>query len=327
MDSNINVIASVTMGVLSSIGFILYFLVVVVILSHPKKYAKKNFYYTMLLSLAASDMAMLAISLFYAVPCVYLQSHIFGDSFDSILGAFDIMVYYAGLISTVFIAFNRYWAVCKFQTFRKASDSNIAWKFAVFSWFIGVLGGVAFFFPCCTVHYYLFAYNFLPDITLPGAIYSTWVDRITSLTAVVCFVFCYSAIILQWRKNITSSTAGGIENASKAKLERNLALQFGIVVLALLLNGICYTVVPRVTENEYCSLLVILSNIAYYSCNPVVYLILNSEIREDFKKLLRCNQSKIISIATAKGSHASLASLATAPQSNNASRRLTITVA
>lgn len=119
-----NIVASSAIAVSSFIGFSVYVLLLIVQLKYSSKY--KNSYYSLWMSLAVSDCTMLALALFYSVPCTYLQAPFLGENFDVAMGVCSNTAYFAGLACVSIIAINRYWGVCRFYSYRTIFDRSKA---------------------------------------------------------------------------------------------------------------------------------------------------------------------------------------------------------
>ncbi len=135
-----HVFAAVTIGCFSFSGLTMYILVVSVIIRNHQTFAK-NSYYTFITSLAVSDCILLSLYLFYAVPCTVTQKFIFGDSFDIFIGVIFNMAYFTCLATIATIGINRYWAVCRFETFDSKFSQQNTKCFIGCVWLFGITFG------------------------------------------------------------------------------------------------------------------------------------------------------------------------------------------
>ena len=86
-----------------------------------------------------------------------------------------------------------------------------------------------------------------------------------------------------------------ISNKRREKIERNLALQFGIIAVIFVIYEVAFVVSTIfLLDSRYFNLFLTLFYIVFISCNPYVYLIFNSAIRLHFSQLFcRCYFNKV----------------------------------
>jgi hypothetical protein len=267
-------------------GLFAYLMVVLVIIRNRKTFASTP-YYTLLLSLAFSDIVQTIFAMFYFAPCVLYQGFVFGFYFDWIIGVVGyLMCYYAGLATMVIIALNRYFAVCRFSSHDTVFRTNRTLLYLAGAWAFGFFGSFCQFFPG-----FGYSYMYGPDLNAPGNIYFfVWFDRFVSASVVTVLAVCYVAIVFKRTSQTTEIGRNALNRQSRIrreKAERSLALQFGIIVLLLLL----YECSVQVMYIDYSYLFYVLLNLLYVvfiSWNPFVYVAFNTEIRKNFLQIFCC---------------------------------------
>jgi fumarate reductase subunit D len=198
-----NIVAAAVMGILSIPSLILYLLIVFVIVRNPKLFGN-NSYYTLLLSLAFSDIITLLLFVFYSIPCTLLQERMLGDSFDAALGVVCNTTYFAGMACIASIALNRYWAVCRFHSYDRIFAGHNAKKMVAFVWGLGIFSGSWEAFPCCNLRFWYDSYSWSYDMSLWGNQYFVWYDRSYTLTMVSTLIVCYITIFAKLPKTTGS---------------------------------------------------------------------------------------------------------------------------
>jgi hypothetical protein len=296
----VNILVACSIGIFALSGCIAYSIVVIIIVFHPKFFSN-NSYYTLLLSLAFSEMAELVQSVFYLPLCIISQSRIFGDEFDIIYNSFStILCYYAGLAVIVLIAINRYYAVCNFTQYPHIFSKNRTRMYLAIAWVWGVLSGSVQLLPMFGFRFYYDIYTWGYNDT-EGNVYFAWYDRGVSIFVLITTLFCYIAILRKrpmqiGKGNINTS---GISTIKRHTVERNLALQFGIVALFFVLYEVNFAVstIFWVENRFFYFFLTILYN-AFVSCNPYVYLTFNSDVRSHFSRIFcKCHHTKVSAVS------------------------------
>uniref|UniRef100_A0A914XNC5 G-protein coupled receptors family 1 profile domain-containing protein n=1 Tax=Plectus sambesii TaxID=2011161 RepID=A0A914XNC5_9BILA len=285
-----NIVAASVIGVLSLITLSAYILVIVILFRNLKTFAK-NSYYTLALSLAFSDSTMLALFLFYSVPCTLLHKRIFGDTFDLAMGVICNVVYFAGLTCMSLTAINRYWAVCRFASYARVYSTRNVVILVCFIWLVGIISGTFQALPCCYLRYFYDEYTYGYDMELWGNHYYIWYDRSVNSITFITIIACYSLIIMK-----KPSKMGGVRNpmstqvaqgqVRRANLEKRLALQSGIIAVVLIIFGLSFTIVPELTTYKWFYLLTSVLYIINNGCNPFIYFFFNNAIRNGFMALL-----------------------------------------
>ena len=84
-----------------------------------------------------------------------------------------------------------------------------------------------------------------------------------------------------------------------AVIERRLAFQFGIIATILVIFGIGFMTLPRISQNRWLLLTTTLLYIVTSGNNPFVYLWFNSAIRNHVKKFARkcLNTDNVVPVA------------------------------
>lgn len=85
----------------------------------------KNSFYLLMISLAVADIGYLCETLFYSVPCIVLQTAIFGTVMERIVGHMDTTTWFLQCSHLLFISINRlrFVAGSNLQTFDKVFSS------------------------------------------------------------------------------------------------------------------------------------------------------------------------------------------------------------
>uniref|UniRef100_A0A914X0E8 G-protein coupled receptors family 1 profile domain-containing protein n=1 Tax=Plectus sambesii TaxID=2011161 RepID=A0A914X0E8_9BILA len=310
-------IAAATIACLSLPALAVYILVVIVIANNPQKFAN-NSYYTLLLSLALSDSILLSLYCFYAVPCTLIQENIFGANFDIFIGVVFNIAYFSCLPCIAAIGVNRYFAVCQFVSYDSTFNRRNTRIVLAIVWAIGIIFGSGQAFPCCTLRFSYYNYSFAYDMTNWGNVYFQWFDRFLTVCSFFVIFFCYVAIIVKrpTKFGSTENRLNTLQQTKRKNVERNLALQFGVIVLMLIFAGLSFTIVPELTANRWFMLVASVLYIVNNGCGPFVYLIFNSTIRSHFLQLY-CR-----STIEADGKPAGLMKLGAAVKIINTARRL-----
>jgi hypothetical protein len=261
-------------------------MVVLVIIRNRKKFASTP-YYTLLLSLAFSDIVQIISSIFYFAPCVLLQRPIFGFTFDMIYGVVCyLMCYYVGLATMVIIALNRFFAVCRFSSHDIVFRISRTRIYLAAAWIFGLFGSIYQFLPG-----FGYTYTYGPDLNAPGNIYFfVWFDRFVSASVVIILVVCYVAIIFKRTSQTSELSRNALDRESRArreKTERNLALQFGII-LFLLLFFECSTQLFQFVDSFLLYVFLSLLYVVFISWNPFVYIAFNTDVRKQFFQMFCC---------------------------------------
>jgi hypothetical protein len=195
----------------------------------------------------------------------------------------------------VLIAVNRFIAVCLFSYHDSVFRINRTRLFVAAAWVFGILGGICQFFPG-------FGYSYMngPDLNAPNNKYWLYFDRFVSASVVIILILCYTAIILKRKGTTRDASLNALDQQSRIrreKAERKLALQFGIIVLLLLLY-ICYLEAGEIDADLFYSylpnLLFYLLYIAFIGFNPIIYLIFNADVRKHFLEMFCCKKQTAV---------------------------------
>jgi hypothetical protein len=154
--------ASSALAIVALPGFIVYVLILFAISRNWSSY-ENNSYYKLLISHGICDVTILIIFAFYSVPCTLLQCHIFGDEFDKILGFILIVSWYTTLACISLIAVNRYWAVCKFVSYKTVFSNRNSVIYVSAVWIFGTFFAMWQLLPCCGEVYYYDSYAWSYD--------------------------------------------------------------------------------------------------------------------------------------------------------------------
>jgi hypothetical protein len=279
-----NVFAASIMGVLSVMGLIAYLLIIVIIVRFRQEFLE-NSYYVFVISLAFSDCLMLVLFAFYSVPCTITQSYILGHNFDRAAGVIDNLQYYTGCVLVALIAFNRYLAVCRFHSYQSIFCDRNVYIFMAGAWVFGIFVSSFQIFSPFGQDYYYDSYGWGFDMTRWGNKYYTMYDQTFSVVTFLFLVACYASLLLK-RPGQQVGHQNTRDQKRRAKTERNLALQFGLVIILLITQGLGFTIVPLLTSSKWAFLALTVLFIVNNSCSPFIYLIFNSQIRSSFFKLV-----------------------------------------
>ncbi len=282
-----NLLAAATMFTLSGIGLTAYLLVIVTICWRFSEF--RNSFYPLILSLAISDSIMLALFFFYSAPATLLQFAFLGPTVDILFGALCNMVYFAGLTCVCFISLNRYWAVCRFDTYKLIFTHRMVKGSLIFIWLTDLASCIPQLTPCCYLHYYPSDYTWGYDMSLAGNRRYIWYDRFMNVVTFLSIVIAYSLITAKRRKQ-KKKVANNAVSEEKATQDRaaeyRLVLQFAIVAIVLIVFGLGFTIIPELTVYRwglFCtSLLYIINN----SVNPFVYIYFNEKIQQEMRFVL-----------------------------------------
>jgi hypothetical protein len=110
-------------------------------------------------------------------------------------------------------------------------------------------------------------------------------------------IVCYITIFLKYPKKTGSQIAqfSQTQLAERQRTERNLAVQFSVIVVVLIASMLSFTIIPQFTLNRWFMLLISVIFIINNACNPFVYLALNSAIRAQFLAMFCHRKAKVSS--------------------------------
>ena len=290
-----HIFAGLSIAVFSIPGLLAYLAIVIVILRNPQAFAKKS-YYTFLLLLAICDILQTCNCLFYAMPCILLQKLIFGDNFDLYYNPVVCgMLYYVGIGCMVFIAINRYVAVCRFSIYHRVFHANRTRFYILGAWIFASLSAMCQALPGFGYHFYPYWYSWGFETTV-GNYYFTWYNRAVEVILFSILILCYASIIIKRPAKINATDGNAIDKAAKIKRERAervLALQF-CLISSIFMIYIIVNQLPII--NRFFYLFTTLYYIVFLNCNPFIYFAFNSDIREHVLKMM--GKAKKVNVIT-----------------------------
>ena len=149
----------------------------------------------------------------------------------------------------------------------------------------GLVSSMPQWFPCCRLVYFYDEYAWGYDFSLIGNIRFVWYERFVVACTLVLLCFCYSKILIVHRNRAKMVSAqNSTAAAQKEKAEFRLAIQFALLVLAMIAYVIAVTVVPEYVEDSFGE------SVAYFfylSLNPFLYLLFNRDVRRAVVALLK----------------------------------------
>jgi hypothetical protein len=184
--------AAISIPIFALPGLILYFMVVFVIIRNPKSFANNPFY-TFVLSLAVSDIMQSLACIFYLFPCMLLLRLIFGYTFDWLFGVVTTIPYYAGMITVALIALNRYFAVCRFNSYHRLFQTNRTRMYVWSAWVVGLFSGICFLIPGFSFTYIYWYFTPGVDVSALNYSFMGW-DRILTVIVFLVVIICYVTI-------------------------------------------------------------------------------------------------------------------------------------
>lgn len=272
-------LAAVTIFSFAMIGISAYMPILYVFAKYPKDFFDKP-YYRLSLSLSISDLVMLSIFVFYTPISIYTRGYPLGVDFDRFLGVLCNLSYFAGLTCFINIAINRYFAVCRFKKHAllyTVKNTNVLF---FINWSVGFLSCIPQMLPCCYLQMWPESFSWGYDMDLWGNEYYIWYDRAFNILTFSTLIVCYWFIIKTLRgKKLTVDATDDSETLRRAKQERSLAVQFLLIGLCLIIFGLGFTLIPAFTLYHWHLYATSFLYIVNLSLNPLVYLFLNSAIR------------------------------------------------
>jgi cation transport ATPase len=103
-------------------------------------------------------------------------------------------------------------------------------------------------------------------------------------TLIVCYITIFAKLPKTTGSHATQLSQSQV--AERQKTERNLTLQFSVIVVVLIASMLSFTIITQLTLNRWFMLLISVIFIINNACNPFVYLALNSAIRKEFLTMI-----------------------------------------
>ncbi|VDK72992.1 unnamed protein product [Litomosoides sigmodontis] len=268
--------------------------------------------YWFITSLATCDIIMAAISLAHLVPATAFHSAFL--DFYSVRNVLMIFFYdlfwYTGVLQLALMACNRFVSIVYPMEYKWLFSPRNALVAILLGYVLGLAVSLPTLFPCChtlwNADYYITVYD-------PVNTWYKYIDMGVNSLSLLVMIVSYAVIIYKVRESSQAiakhqlkikdtrlengdhscARSSSFKTARRqiSKKEMRLFIQFFVVSLAFLLTWTTWQWLPHISESKWAYFFMTSLFFINNSINPTVYLLFNTQLRDEVARLL-CNPSR-----------------------------------
>lgn len=275
---------AITIGLLSSTSFLLYFTVWIVICFNYKQF--KSTFYLLVMSAGIPDMISLTIPFGYCVPLLVLQKH-FNRTVAAVIGIGESFISQLQILHIAAIAMNRL-IFCSSKTFLQYHNSIGNKKktlVVIICIFILATMEVIANIVCLCRWQYSFRKMSWIMVCQNDKQLAKYMDVL-----VYAIVACFAGLlnIITWiviKKRQSQVTT--LDETTKRKRELKLVLEFSIITSVVLLYATCNILPSDLWSGDFTSFFIAILDILNTTLSPIVYLICDNNLKAAFRKIYK----------------------------------------
>lgn len=289
-----NLVAGLSMLIFAVVGFIVYLLFIIAVLS--KKKLRTTSFYMLAIAFGVADCSMLCLYIFYSVPTT-LGLNMGGLEVDVFMGVLTNLTWFSTLAIIAETSLNRYFCICKNAKYDSIFSQNYTKIMIVIALAFGCSCSFPSFNQCCYFMFYVDQYSWGYNLPALGSTIISYIDLSTSCSVIILALICNIMCFLKVRELHAqiSSSLPELE-VKRRKREIKLFIQFFVICAYYTIVEILFNVVFRFLNGKWLGLIINLMYILQCSINGYVYVGMNTTVRKQIRLLF--GKVKVFSLVT-----------------------------